>query len=184
MISLYNESQIKKFSEKELFLLDSSAFQIFEEWGVALEFNLLEKIQLSQSHHFFITNEVLVELCQKRPKDFMNTLFGYTLNAEGSMSHNVKHSSFPIKVNGEMVVINTNAISAEDFSQIWLCGNHPELTLISNDRKLLKTGAIVLQGRVTGPSTFIKRFIQKYPEDPDLNKLSSIIKNLKEKEIH
>ena len=178
-----NKNKINLLSAKELFLLDSSAFLIFERWGNILGFNLLQKIQDSQKYHFFITNEVFVELHQKPPGRYRDELWKDILNAEGSMSRDVKFSSFPIDINGETFAIVINAISAEDFNQIWLCSNHTELTLISNDRKLLKAVATVLGGRAVGPSVFIKKFIKDYPEDTDLKKLPLILGKLKEKRV-
>ena len=91
----------------------------------------------------------------------MNLQLPFVLNAEGSFSRDIKFSSFPVEIDGKMVVLPTNAISAQDFSQVWLCVNHQELTIISNDRKLLKTAGLVLKERVMGPPTFIEDFFNK-----------------------
>lgn len=178
-----NKKKIESLKGKELFLFDSSAFQIFEEWGLALHFDLLGKIQESPRHHFFITNEVFVELHQKRQPEYMARFFKYILNSEASMSHETKFNLFPVEIDGKIIAVQTNAISVEDFNQVWLCVNHPELSLISNDRKLLKTTAVVLKGRVLGPSTFIRKFIEMYPEDSALKRLHPILQRVKEKKV-
>ena len=62
----HNKKRIQSLNDRTLFLLDTSAFQIFEDWGLRLGIDLLANIQESGTHYYFITNDVWVELHQKR----------------------------------------------------------------------------------------------------------------------
>ncbi len=52
---------------------------------------------------------------------------------------------FIIKENDEFCFIVGNLISSEDYSTIDLCRNNPNFILVTNDKKMLKSGHLVLR---------------------------------------
>ena len=87
------------------------------------------------------------------------------------MSHDLKENRFLIEENGQIKYIVLNKVSAQDWGQVLLCQNHPELILVSNDRKLLKSAGIILKERVIGINALIDRMIQLEPEIQEYRKL-------------
>jgi len=59
------------------------------------------------------------------------------------------------KQTGELEFWSLNTISYGDYMQVALAHNFPELTIITNDSKLFKSGHAVLDGRVVPFHTFI-----------------------------
>ena len=56
-----------------------------------------------------------------------------------------KENRFIKKENNEISVVIGNNISSEDYSTIVLCQHNPDFILVTNDKKMLKSGKLVLQ---------------------------------------
>jgi hypothetical protein len=127
------------------------------------------------NEYFFVSNEVVVEI-ENRPRKFK---FGYfinhILNSPISMDSNWKENRFLVKENGETRYITLNKVSNVDYGQISLAQNHPELTLVSNDRKLLKSAAHIIPGRVLGMPILIERLCDKYPDNKPLKSIKKTL---------
>ncbi len=176
-----NSAVIESIGNKKLFLLDASAIILIEELSRMVGIDTLGKIQDSSTHYFFISNEVYCEV-SRNCADFFDAHSNCILNAEGSTAHR-KLSTIPIEIEGEMRVMTINNISHEDWNQIWLCRNHMQLTLVTNDKKLIKSAAIVIGERVINPKRFMMDFISAQ-SDADLTiKVCDIINSWKEKSV-
>ena len=87
------------------------------------------------------------------------------------MSYDLKENRFLIEEDGQIKYIVLNKISAQDYNQVLLCQNHPELTLVSNDRKLLKSASLILKERAIGINTFMDRMIELEPKTKEYQTL-------------
>jgi hypothetical protein len=56
-----------------------------------------------------------------------------------------KENRFITKVNDEIYFITGNMISSEDYSTIILCRDNPNFILVTDDKKMFKSGKLVLQ---------------------------------------
>lgn len=59
---------------------------------------------------------------------------------------------------GELEFWNLNSLAYGDYMQIALAHNFPELSIITNDSKLFKSGHAVLDGRVVSFHTFMMKY--------------------------
>lgn len=168
-----NENKIKKLSNagKELFLIDSSAFCRFEEVDRISDFSFLTYLKNVSHVHFFVTNEVLMEIANG-PRNLNFSFFNdYMLNAEVSFSPNYKENKFIIEENGILKYVELNKISGQDYGQIHLAQNHPELKIVTNDEKFLKSATSLLgEERVRTPFNFLEFIINKDPQNHELKK--------------
>jgi len=168
-----NTNKITKFSNKKLFLIDSSAFGKIEELWKITGTNLLLLMEQSQKVHFFLSNEVCVEL-MKGPRELdCKFLIDHIINVEGSGSYDLKENKFIIEENGQTKYIVLNKISWQDYNQVILCQNHPELILVSNDRKLLKSAGFVIKDRVIGINALFDEMIKLEPGYKEYRSLKS-----------
>lgn len=166
--------KISQYTDKTLFLLDSSAFCKFEEIEKESGIHLLEIIHNSNKAHFFITNEVLVEL-MNGPRNLDIRIYkNHIINVEGSMDPNWKENRLLVEEDGELKYIIGNKVSNVDYNEIMLCQNHSELILVTNDQRMLKNGSRVLPGRIYGPPRLIERMIELEPNNTRLVKLQEV----------
>ena len=125
-----------------------------------------------------MTNDVFVELSNGPRQIPVTFITEHIINSEGSFLPDWKENRFLIKENGEIRYIVLNKISTVDYSQVLLCQNHPELTLVSNDHKLLKSAKVVLIDRVIGPPSLIEQLIDLHPIHEDLKKITEAVKKI------
>ena len=167
-----NNSILSKNGKKYNYLFDTSAilyFQTLYEHGGASIFKAIEECP---NVEFYVINDVLSELMQG-PKGINPTqtapFLNHLLIAESAMDHNRKENRFIIKEGGELKFIVLNSISATDYAQVLVCQNHEELTLVSNDIKLLKSASQVLTGRrTTGIPALLDKLLFLYPNNKSL----------------
>lgn len=164
-----NNKILLKKSERYNFLFDTSAilyFQVMYQQGGA---NIFTAIKECPNVNFFVLNEVLSELMQGlkaiNPTQ-LGSFLGHVLNSESSMDRSRKENRFLIEEEGKMKYIILNKISSTDYAQILLCQNHPELTLVANDIKMLKSAAQVVKGRrVIGIPALLDKLLAIYPKN-------------------
>lgn len=180
-----NETKIAILSDRKLFLIDSSAFIRIEDLWKITELNLLFLMEQSQKVHFFLSNEVCVEL-MKGPRDLdCGFLINHIINVDGSGPNDSKENKFLIKENGKTKYIVLNKISWQDYNQVLLCQNHPKLTLVSNDRKLLKSASAVIDKRIIGINALMDEMIKLEPKVKEYKSLKSKASEIFElKKVH
>lgn len=166
-----NNKKLKAINPKKIYLLDSSAYIRYEELysmsGINL-FSILEKIT---DIEILMTNDVLVELMNGPRVLSAKFMLDHIINSEGSMDHSLKENRFLFESEGKLSYLTQNMISATDWGQIFLCQNHPELTLVTNDRKQFKSARAVINDRVVGAFSFLELLIDVYRDNMDLKEL-------------
>lgn len=172
-----NKNLIQKHSSKIIFLIDSSAYCFIEEIEQICGFNVLEIIHNSKRAHFFITNEVFVELMNGPRKLDPAIYINHLLNVESSMDSDWKENRFLIEENGAIKYVVLNKISSVDYGQILLCQNHPELILVTNDRKILRSSAQIIPGRIYGTPRLVERMLELESTQSSLKIIQATIKS-------
>ncbi len=167
----------KTFSEqgkKHNFLFDTSTILYFEKLYQLCGVSIFTALDELSDVTFFVCNLVLEEFIgngQNFNPAQMMTFFNHILNAESAMHPDWKENRFIVTENGETKYIVLNKISATDYAQILLCQNHPELIGVTNDRRMLRSGMQVLQGRMIGISALLDRLTSLYPDNKRLETL-------------
>lgn len=178
MSNNYNNRKIASIKNKKIYLLDTSLYirseEIFEVTGLSL----INILHASNKVAFFSTNTVFTELSRGKRQISPKFIYDHILNSEISMNPKWRENRFIIEKNGKIGYIVLNKISATDYGQILLCQNHPELALVANDHKLLKSAKIILKKRVIGPPTLIKQLLQFHPQNKKLHKINKVVKKL------
>jgi len=133
------------------YILDTNI--VIKIWRVApYLFDLLDN---NQQINYKITNDSIVELTkgcgeleQFFPKvsDKYKKILKHIINNPSAIVNNPdKENRFIKKENNEISVVIGNNISSEDYSTIVLCQHNPDFILVTNDKKMLKSGKLVLQ---------------------------------------
>lgn len=164
-----NNKVLLESGKKYNFLFDTSAILRFQALYEVCGVSIFKAINECKDINFFILNEVIMELMQGT-KSISPTQIGgllnHILNSESSMDRSHKENRFIINEKGQIKYIVLNKVSATDYAQILMCQNHPELTLVSNDKKMLKSAAQVIKGRrVIGIPALLDRLLILYPEN-------------------
>lgn len=157
------------------FLFDTSTILYFQVMYEHCGASIFTAIGECPKVNFFVLNDVLSELMQGskaiNPTQ-LNTFFNHILNPESSMDYKRKENRFLIEKNGELKYIVLSSISATDYAQVLVCQNHTQLTLVANDKKMLKSAAQILSGRRSvGIPAFLDRLLAIYPENERLKVL-------------
>ncbi len=153
------------------FLLDTSAIIYFEKMWQQCGASIFTALNELSDVNFFVCNMVLSEFISG-PNRFdptqLTIFFDHVLNAESAMNPDMKENRFIVEEDGELKYIVLNRISPTDYAQILLCQNHPQLTLVTNDRRMLRSGAHVIPGRIIGIPALLNRLLSVYPENQRL----------------
>jgi len=107
------------------------------------------------------------------PPTRFSTFINHVLNAESAINADWKENRFLIKDNGQTKYIVLNKISPTDYAQILLCQNHPELVLVVNDRKMLRSGSQIIPERIIGIPALLNRLLDVFPENDRLKTLKN-----------
>lgn len=164
----FNTIKIDKLKGKTLFLIDSSTYCRYEELANYSKVSLFEEILNLDKTAIFFTNEVVQEL-RNGPRNFFPLfIIENMINVEGSIDRTRKENRFLFEKDGKLSFIEINKVSGVDWNQVLLCQNHPELTLVTNDRKLYKSALVVLGVRVIGAASFLDTLLNIYPNNTKL----------------
>lgn len=161
--------------KKYNFLFDTSTVLYFQVMYECCGASIFKAIGECPKVNFFVLNHVLSELIQG-PKGInptqLNPFFNHVLNSESSMDHDRKENRFLIEEGGEIKYIVLNNVSATDYAQILICQNHRELTLVANDKKMLKSAAqVIKERRVIGIPALLDKLSALYPDNERLKML-------------
>ena len=169
-----NSKILANRGKKYNFLFDTSTILYFEQMWKQCGASIFVVINEIPDVNFFVCNEVLSEFISGNhgfnPTQ-LNIFFDHILNAESSMNRDYKENRFLINEGGEVKYIVLNKVSTTDYAQILLCQNHPELVLVANDRKLIKSGAQTVPGRVIGIPALFDRLLSLYSDNERLKVL-------------
>lgn len=172
-----NKQLLSRFQSRPLYLFDNSIFGVSEHIARQIKINFVELFEEVKPETFFVSNEVMAEL-MNGPRNVNYGFFhGRVLNVEGSFDRARRENRFVVKEDGEFKVITLNKISSTDYNQILLCQNHPELVLVSNDRKLLKSAASIVPLQVLGLYNILKQISSDFPVNDGVSKILSIVQN-------
>ena len=176
----FNLQRLNELKGKKLHLFDSSVFVRSEEIFKVSGVDFIDSFQLLEEEYFFVSNEALMELSNGPRRVNFKSFLNHILNVEGGMDKKWKENRFIIEKDGRLGYIVLNKISSIDYLQVLLCQNHPTLTLVSSDRKLLKSAAQIIPGRVLGFPVLVERLTNKYPKNKDIKVINETIKNIYE----
>ncbi|MBI2196106.1 hypothetical protein HYU45_00655 [Candidatus Daviesbacteria bacterium] len=170
-----NNKLLLSKGKKYNFLFDTSTILYFQEMHKYCGASIFKAIEECPDVTFFVLNDVLSELMQGskaiNPTQ-LGSFLNHILNVESSMDRSRKENRFLISEDGEIKYIVLNSISATDYAQILVCQNHPQLTLVANDKKMIKSAAQVIKGRRTlGIPSFLDRLLVLYPDNERLKVL-------------
>lgn len=167
-----NERLIAKQDGKKLFLVDSSIIILFREVAKALGIHPFDVIEEVDGLHFFVTNDVVLEV--QRDEDIRN--FARHMLNGGFPNDGNKFNLYPyMDEKGEYRAVQLNALSPVDFGQIVMCQKYPQLTLVTNDKKQLKSGKAVLGQRVVGLPAFLDAVTGLADNNPRWKKITQFI---------
>lgn len=170
-----NEKVLDIYGKKFNYLFDTSTILYFQTMYEYCGANIFKALEECPEVNFFVLNDVLSELMQG-PKGInptqLSIFFNHILNAESSMDRDRKENRFLVTENGQIKYIVLNNVSATDYAQILLCQNHERLTLVANDKKMLKSAAQVVSGRrVIGIPALLDRLLLTCPSNEKLKTL-------------
>lgn len=171
--------EIERHKNKSIFLLDGNVFDIFLKIDGIAGFSILDLIKELPEFHFLVTVEVLAELMNAKfwtPN--IQYFFEHIINVEGSFNKKEKESRFIIEEDGKLKYIELNKISAQDCNQILLCQNHPELILVSNDKKLIKSARFLIKDRAVTPFGLINVMLKQKPDNKKLQIYKKAAENI------
>ena len=175
-----NKQNISKYIDKKIYLFDSGVFARSEEISSACKVDFIDVFNELPAEYFFVSNEVVVEIANGPRHLNYGYFMHHILNSEGAMDSSWKENRFLIEEAGEIRYVVLNKISNVDYGQVTLAQNHKELTLVSNDRKLLKSAAQIIPGRVLGMPVLIERLSEKYPQNKKLKVINTAVKKIYE----
>lgn len=139
---------------KRIYLLDTNI--ILTIWEK--ESNLLDVIESSALVDFKVTNDCFVELGHYVPDldAFLNDphieqILRHSINNDvSSMLPSHKENRLTVKIENEIYSIVGNKVSATDYSLLVMCQNYSHLTLVTDDKRLLKNAR-----RIVPPIQFL-----------------------------
>lgn len=170
-----NNKILQEQGKKYNFLLDTSAILYFQVMYQHCGASIFTAINECPEVNFFVLNDVLSELMQGQKginPTQLNIFLNHILNSESAMDRNRKENRFLVEEDGEIKYIVLSSISATDYAQILVCQNHPQLVLVANDKKMLKSAAQVLEGRRTvGIPAFLDRLLLLCPTNERIKAL-------------
>jgi hypothetical protein len=140
-----------KMSEAELkLLLDNNVYVMFEKIYLATGVNMFELLDQMDNVEYYFSHGVINEQF-RGPAASSGTivnLFNHYLNDEMASDGRKMDTFLYNDKNGKVRYIKLSNISAADYNQILLCQNHKELVLVTNDHKMLKSAAPLLDRRM------------------------------------
>jgi len=152
--------------KKTTYLLDSNiVIKIWRQYP-----NLLREIEKNQWVDFKVSKGVAVELSQKEyhkykgmpvlSDKFLN-LLNHVIEDEDDSLENIftDKTELKIKYNPKtnIYIINENKLSENDFKLIYLCFTHDDLVLVTEDKKILNCGRLIISSeRILGLKEFLK----------------------------
>lgn len=145
-----NDKIIENNGKRLNLLVDTSAFLTFREIEVRAGVNPLSLLRHYHDIAVFFSSSAAVELMQGEGlSSDVVVMLKNSLNDEQSSISNEKENRFLYNSkDGRIKMIELNKMSKADYGQILLCQNHKRLVLLTNDKKMLKSAASLLDKRI------------------------------------
>lgn len=146
-----NDKTIAENPAELKLLVDSSAYLCMQELAKAIGIHVLDLID---DHYpnvdYFFSQGMINELIKGREGFNALGLFNKSLQDEGvSIDDEFKDNRFLYNSkDGSVRSAKLTTVSHVDSGQILLCQNHPELVLLTNDHRMLKNAAALLDRRL------------------------------------
>jgi hypothetical protein len=134
-------------------LLDANVLSYSQR---ALEETGIDLLDLLDSLHgtvdWFVGSRVAVDLYNN------GVLPGVLKNLLNCDYPDMKMNEFPYeKKDGSLAFTKLNTVSGDDWAQICLAYNHPELIIVTNDSRMFKSAHAVLRGRAIALHDFLQQ---------------------------
>lgn len=147
----HNDKILAENKAELILLIDSSAYLSMQDIALNTGIHLLSLLVNYPKVDYYFANAVANELIRGKEGLNANTLnmLKKTLHDEAIGDFNEKDGRTLYRAkDGSIRVASLTSISGVDSSQILLCQNHQQLVLLTNDHKMLKNGAAVLDNRL------------------------------------
>lgn len=161
-----NDRRIEEAGGLFNLLIDSSVYHEFTKLESEIGINPLDLLMKYPKVRFFFTQSMISENVSGRMGLTSEALWmlDHSLQDEG-MFLEEKESRFLYNDNdGNIRTVTMNSISAVDYSQILMTQNHQNLTLLTNDHKMLRSAGALLNGRMMDLQNMLDMFMET--EDP------------------
>ena len=134
-------------------LLDANVITYTQQAAETTGIHLLDYLdKLNGTVDWFVANCVAAELYNAR------ILPGLLRNILNSNNPGVKMDQFPYKKkDGSVGFVKLNRVAGDDWAQINLAYNHPELIVVTNDSGMFKSAHAVLDGRAMAFHELLKQ---------------------------
>jgi predicted nucleic acid-binding protein len=168
----YNDTVLANSQGELILLIDSSASEEIRKLANETKYHALNFIvHRYPKIDFYFSQEVFQELNARELSSNVLNMAKRALQAEGvSLDPSIKvDMGLYNSTDGKITSYKHNKISQADHNQILLCQNHLELTLLTNDHKLLRSAAPVLPNRIMDLQNLFELLINT--ENPHLRKL-------------
>lgn len=156
-----NTHILKRSKAKAKLLFDANVFSYSEEAYRATGYHLLDYMEsIKGTVDWFVGSQLAVDLYNNK------ILPGILRNILSCNYPDMKMDHFPyIKKDGSLGFVKLNKISGDDWSQISLAYNYPELIIVTNDSKMFKSAHAVLEGRAIAFHDFLDKISPNWPDD-------------------
>jgi len=144
---------LKQSKARAKLLLDANVLSYAQDAQKATGVHLLDYLdQLHGTLDWFVASRVAVDLYNS---GIYPGILRPILNCD---STNMKMGDFPYeKKDGSLGFVKLNRISGDDWAQISLAYNYPELIIVTNDSKMFKSAHAVLKGRAIAFHDFLDK---------------------------
>jgi len=134
-------------------LFDANVLSYAQQAYNATGIHLLDYMdRISGTVDWWVSSRVAVDLYNN------GILPGVLRNMLNCDYPDMKMNDFPYeKEDGSLGFVKLNTVSGDDWSQICLAYNYPELIIVTNDAKMLKSAHAVLRGRALPFHEFLKQ---------------------------
>lgn len=161
-----NDRRIKEAGGKFNLLIDSSVYHEFTKIEEEIGINPLDLLMKYPSVKFFFTQAMINENIRGKMGFTQEAvwMFEHSLQDEGAFMQEKESIFLYNDKNGNIRSIKMNNISAIDYGQILIAQNHQDLTLLTNDHKMIRSAGALLSGRLTDIANMLDFFANETPD--------------------
>lgn len=144
---------LQRSTAKAKLLFDANVLSYAQDAHQAIGVHLLDYMEkINGTVDWFVSSRVAVDLYNNK---IYEGIFRNILNCDYP---DMKIDQFPYeKKDGSLGFVKLNSVSGDDWSQICLAYNYPELIIVTNDSKMFKSAHAVLNGRAIAFHDFLQK---------------------------
>lgn len=141
-------------------LLDANIFSYAHDAHQATGYHLLDYLDtIKGTVDWFVSSGVAMDL-------YRYGTYGILPNILNCDYPNMKMDQFPYeKDDGSLGFVRLNTVSGDDWSQICLAYNYPDLIIVTNDAKMFKSAHAALNGRAVTFHDFLDKISPYWSHD-------------------